>query len=245
MKIYLVGGAVRDKLMGLDPKDLDYVVVLDKINNLTIDQGYKLMKMHLEEQGFKIHFEKEEMLTIKARFPVGHKFKGDADFVLARKEIGYTPNSRKPIVEIGCLEDDLLRRDFTVNAMAEDEEGDIYDPFNGRRDIANMILRTPLDPKLTFIDDPLRLLRALRFSVTKDFKIHFELFAAMLNPEILVKFNKTVSSDRIREEFMKMFKHDSVKAMRLIIEVNDKYCNGLLEACFDNGMRLEPTFKKI
>ena len=97
--------------------------------------------------------------------PEGYKYQGVADFVMARKEVGYIPNTRTPIVEPGNLYDDLSRRDFTVNALAKDPDtGEIIDYFGGLEDIKKKLLRTPLPP---FDDDPLRILRGIRFSITK------------------------------------------------------------------------------
>lgn len=243
MKIYLVGGAVRDKLMGLKPKDLDYVMVLDNIN-ISVEEGFKTMENYMINEGYKIFVSHPEMYTIRAKFPKGHKNeKQDADFVLARREIGYEEGTRRPILQLGTLYDDLERRDFTVNAMAEDENGDIYDPFNGKEDLRLKILRTPIDAIVTFMDDPLRMIRAFRFSITKSFMVSEEVKNATSNPKVLEKLVDVVSQERIRDEFLKMFKHDSVKTMRLLVDVEQFYCKGFFDACFGKGMWLEPTFK--
>jgi tRNA nucleotidyltransferase/poly(A) polymerase len=114
------------------------------------------------------------MFTIRAKFPADHKFaKLDADFVMARKEVGYVEGTRRPILELGTLEDDLIRRDFTVNAMAEDEDGNLIDLFNGQIDLQRMVLITPKAPKITFDEDPLRIIRAIRFSITKGFSLTY------------------------------------------------------------------------
>lgn len=100
---------------------------------------------------------------------------------MARKEVGYVPGTRTPIVEPGNLYDDLSRRDFTVNAMAKDPDtGEIIDYFYGKHDITNALIRTPLDPVTTFDDDPLRILRAIRFAVTKRFTIEQTTWQAMV-----------------------------------------------------------------
>lgn len=245
MKIFNVGGSVRDKLMGLNPKDFDYVVVLDNTENTTIEQGYSIMKNYLIAEGFTIWLETESMFTIRAKFPTNYKFKGDADFVLARKELGYDSDSRRPRLVLGSLYDDLARRDFTVNAMAEDEDGVIYDPFGGKKDLENKLLRTPLPAVTTFLDDPLRAMRAFRFKVTKGFKFHREIYKALNNTKVLEKYSEVVSKERTREELFKMFKHDSIFTMKLLIEADKDYCEGILDICFGkDGMWLKPTFEK-
>jgi tRNA nucleotidyltransferase/poly(A) polymerase len=138
------------------------------------------MEKWMTDQGFTIFLSVPEMFTIRAKFPTDHKFaKLDADFVMARKEVGYIEGTRRPILELGTLEDDLMRRDFTLNAMAEDVDGNIIDLFNGQEDLQMKLLRTPLDAKITMMDDPLRILRAIRFSITKGFLIHHTIFQAM------------------------------------------------------------------
>ncbi len=244
MTILLVGGAVRDKLLGLKPKDLDYVFVLDKLD-VSVEEGFSIMEKYLIDEGFTIWLSTPDMYTIRAKFPPNHKFSGDADFVLARREVGYEYNSRKPKLVIGTLWDDLVRRDFTINAMAEDEDGSIYDPFGGKKDLERRILRTPVDANITLLDDPLRLLRAIRFKVTKDLIISSELSDAMKNPKVMEKMVKVVSKERIREELYKMFKYDTISTLETLQIVEQNFCGGLLDLCFgSNGMWLEPTFKK-
>ena len=245
MKIYLVGGATRDKLMGIKPKDLDYVMVLDedKVKGLKPEAGFLIMKDWMEREGFTIWLETEAMYTIRAKFPPHYTQKGDADFVLARKEVGYEEGTRRPILELGSLEDDLKRRDFTVNAMAEDEDGNIIDLFNGQKDLKNKVLKTPLDPNITLLDDPLRLLRAFRFAITKEFSLSTGLRYAMENKKVLDKLQVVVSAERIREEVLKMMKHDTVKTLRMFANFEKFSQIDLLEIIFDRGLWLKPTFK--
>lgn len=244
MKIYLVGGAVRDKLMGIKPKDLDYVMVLENIKEMSVEEGYNVMKTYMEEEGFTIWLETPNMYTIRAKFPPHYKQKGDADFVLARKEVGYVENTRKPILELGTLEDDLMRRDATVNAMAEDEDGNVIDFFGGQEDLKNKILRTPIAPETTFLDDPLRVLRFLRFAITKGFTISRESAIAMEDKSVLDKLKLVVSQERIREELEKMFKHDTLATMRLLTHYHDFITKGILDICFGGDMWLKPTTKQ-
>lgn len=244
MKIYLVGGAVRDKLLGLKPKDLDYVVVLDNIN-LSVEEGFKVMENYLVQNFYGIFLSTPEMFTIRAKFPTGHKNQGmDADFVLARKEVGYVEGTRRPILELGTLFDDLQRRDFTINAMAEDEEGVIIDPFNGRLDLENKILKTPVDPNITLLDDPLRVLRAMRFSVTKGMRIDNYLREAIQNKDVWIKMFDVVSEDRMREEFLKMFSFDTEKALKMLYKYGMVYSTPIFNICFSGDMWLKPTTEK-
>lgn len=243
MKIYLVGGAVRDKLMGLKPTDLDYVMVLDN-TFMTVIEGYSVMKTYMEQQGFEIFQENPEYFTIKAKFPKGHKNNGiTGDFVLARKEVGYIEGTRQPKLELGTLYDDLIRRDFTINAMAEDEDGNIIDLFDGKLDLVGKILRSPQPANEMLYDDPLRLLRALRFSITKDMVIHTDIKNAMKLQNIIQKLDKVVSQERIMDELNKMFKHDSIKSMKLLMDV-DRNCHGLLDIIFKNNYYFQLTNKK-
>jgi|TARA_R100000664_G_scaffold33822_1_gene52186 poly(A) polymerase len=244
-KIFEIGGCVRDELLGLHTKDIDFTVVIDQRGEkLSVDEGWAFMKHFLLSEGFKIFLETKDCFTIRAMFPKGHQHKGlVADFVMARKEVGYTPGTRRPILELGTLEDDIRRRDFTVNSLAKDENGDIIDLFNGKKDLEDKILKTPLDPRTTLMDDPLRLLRALRFSITKGFKIEESLWDAMFQPELLGKLMKTVSQERIREEVTKMMKHDTVSTIRLLQDI-DKKEPILLEIIFGGNMWLLPSTKK-
>ncbi len=242
-KLFKVGGCVRDKLLGVKTKDIDFVFVLDNLDK-TVEEGFQEMKAWMENEGFTIFLSVPEMFTIRAKFPSDHKFaKLDADFVMARKEIGYEEGTRRPILELGDLTDDLIRRDFTINALAETEDGLIVDLFNGRGDLEKGILRTPLDPMVTFMDDPLRLLRALRFTVTKDFTMHIDVWEAMKQPNILAKLTQTVSSERIREEVLKMMAVDTPRTIRLLLDV-DNEVPGFLEIVFKEGLWLKPTFEK-
>jgi len=202
------------------------------------------MTKWLEHKEFTIFLSTPEMFTIRAKFPKGDLNEGlVADFVLARKEVGYKEGTRQPILELGTLEDDLIRRDFTLNAMAVDYDGNLIDLFGGREDLGKKILRTPLEPGKTMMDDPLRFLRALRFSITKGFEIHPSIFEAMKTPKISEKLQKVVSAERIREEILKMMKHDTIASIRLITEVDTHYVPGFTELVFSRGLWLKPTFE--
>jgi tRNA nucleotidyltransferase/poly(A) polymerase len=235
IQLHEVGGKIRDEIMGLKSKDVDYTVVCDNVLNLSAEEAFKTIHNQLKDDGFEIFLVTPDCYTIRALFPKGHFYSGVADFVMARKEIGYIENTRKPIVQPGTLFDDLERRDFTVNAIAKMVDGTYYDPFNGIGDIENNILRTPLDPLVTFNDDPLRILRAIRFHITKGFDIHFDILDVMKNYDYNEKF-KVVSHERIRDELYKCFKFDTLKTIKFLIQYES-----LMEYCFKNGYWLKPT----
>lgn len=230
-KFYEVGGKVRDELLGLKSKDVDYVAVPNEnilerykfgISNITNNAELKRratsmifndLEEYLRKENFEIFLITPECYTIRARFPEGYKYQGVADFVMARKEVGYIPDTRTPIVVPGNLYDDLSRRDFTVNAMAKDPDtGEIIDYFTGKNDIGDALIRTPLDPVVTFDDDPLRILRAIRFAVTKRFTIASTTWDAMTNYDYYNKM-PVVSEERIREELAKCFKCNTIRTL--------------------------------
>ena len=239
MKIFEVGGCVRDELLGLESKDIDFTVVLDD-TSLSVDEGWDKMLKWLRSEGFSLFLETKDCFTVRGKFPKGHKNEGlVGDFVMSRKEVGVIPGTRKPILELGTLEDDLMRRDFTVNSLCKDEDGKIIDLFEGVYDLKTRVLRTPLDPMITLLDDPLRMLRGLRFSITKGFIIDSKLWDSMLDPRVLDKLKEVVSHERMREEITKMMKHDTIKSLKLLNKIP-----GLMEVIFSNGMWLMPTTKK-
>jgi tRNA nucleotidyltransferase/poly(A) polymerase len=241
-QLFKVGGCVRDSFLGIDSKDIDFTFVLDNLDQ-SVEQGFSDMEKWMTEQGFQIFLSTPEMFTIRAKFPKGDPNEGlVADFVMARKEVGYVEGTRRPILVLGTLEDDLIRRDFTLNAMAVDEDGNLIDLFDGRKDLSLGILRTPLPAEQTMMDDPLRFLRALRFSITKGFSITPSIFEAMTQPDILEKLEKVVSAERIRDEVFKMMKADTVKTLELFREV-EVILPGFTALVFGRGLWLKPTFE--
>ena len=160
LECYLIGGYVRDLLLHRPSKDMDFVVVGSGID-MAKAVAKKLIHAHLAV------FRTYGTAQVK-----NHKY--ELEFVGARKE-SYRHESRNPIVEDGTIEDDQNRRDFTVNALAvclnKERFGEFVDPFGGLADLDNKILRTPNDPDVTFSDDPLRMMRAMRFATQLDFRI--------------------------------------------------------------------------
>ena len=237
-KFYEVGGKVRDEILGLESKDVDYVAVpSDKLlqDFDTAESMFSMLEQYLRDEKFELFLITADCFTIRAKFPKNHKYSGVADFVLARKEIGYIPGTRTPIVKPGTLYDDLERRDFTLNALAKDEDGTIIDYFNGRLDLERKVLITPKSCKVTFDDDPLRILRAIRFSITKGFSLKF-LDYYINNYDYENKMG-VVSTERIREELLKCFKHDTLKTLEMLY-----YFPTLKNYIFENKLLwLKPT----
>jgi poly(A) polymerase len=237
-----VGGAVRDKFLGLDSKDVDFVAIPEdciKFSNALDAFGF--LCQHLKWEGFKVFLETPEFFTVRAQVPDGHPLKertNVADFVLARKD-GPSSDGRHPdFVLPGTLMDDLQRRDFTVNAMAI-LDGELIDPFNGKEDLNNNLLRFVGDPKERIAEDGLRVLRAMRFCVTKGFNIEPNTWVAV-NSDFGAEMLHKVSVERIREELEKMFLADTVFTMELLADVRRK----MKQAIFRDGLRLMPTLKK-
>jgi poly(A) polymerase len=189
--VYIVGGYVRDRLLGRPSKDLDIVCIGDGIKFAQEVAGYlKPVPRVVVFRRFGTALLKHDDIEI--------------EFVGARKE-SYRSDSRKPVVEPGSLEDDQNRRDFTINSLAvslnEANYGEIIDPFNGLVHLEEKLIKTPLDPEKTFSDDPLRMLRAIRFSVQLDFSIDHETFEALSMCRNRIRI---VSQERITLELEKI-----------------------------------------
>jgi tRNA nucleotidyltransferase/poly(A) polymerase len=242
-KMYEVGGCVRDEILGLKSKDVDYVAVPSEELLKDVSSAHTMfgiLEEYLKVEGFEIFLVTPDCFTIRAKFPKEHKYQGVADFVMARKEVGYVPETRQPIVVPGTLYDDLERRDFTLNALAKDEDGTIIDYFDGMWALEARMLITPLDSRITMLDDPLRLLRAFRFSITKNFVISPRVWETCLMDSVVDKLDKVVSQERIRDEVYKMMKHNTIKTLDLFYDIN-RINPKLIEIMFGRGMWLKPT----
>ncbi len=237
--MFEVGGKVRDEILGLESKDVDYVAVpSDKLlqDFDTAESMFSMLEQYLRDEKFELFLITADCFTIRAKFPKNHKYSGVADFVMARKEIGYIPGTRTPNVKPGTLYDDLERRDFTLNALAKDKDGTIIDYFNGSEDLKNRVLRTPINTNVTFDDDPLRILRALRFSITKGFIMSDDIWIEISKYNYDEKMG-VVSTERIREELLKCFKYDTLKTL----EVLNRFPTLKNYIFKDKGLWLKPT----
>lgn len=238
-----VGGAVRDRFLGVDSKDVDFVAVPTSTSAFsTADEAFTALVVDLKHSGFQVFLETPQFFTVRAQVPAGHPLKertNVADFVLARKD-GPSSDGRRPdFVLPGTLFDDLQRRDFTVNAMAFLPNGELVDPFNGKNDLERNLLRFVGDPMERIAEDGLRVVRALRFCVTKGFDVDAQTWDAV-NSTFASEMLMKVSTERVREELEKMFFVNTLGTLRLLSELED----GLKQAIFRDGLRLMPTLKR-
>ena len=211
---YLIGGFVRDKIIGRPTKDIDIVCLGDGIE--------------LANEVSK-HFKPKPSVSFFKNFGTAQIKLADIDieFVGARKE-SYQLDSRNPVVLAGTLADDQNRRDFTINALAislnKADYGELIDPFNGISDLDNKILQTPLDPHITFSDDPLRMMRAIRFATQLNFLIEEKAFTAIQQNAERIKI---VSGERIADELNKI-----LSCKKPSIGFDLLYKSGLLKIIF-------------
>ncbi len=213
VECYVVGGYVRDIFLERPSNDIDVVVVG---SGIAVAQALK------KELGKKAHLSVfKNFGTAQVKFmrteDGGTRKEYEVEFVGARKE-SYSHDSRKPVVEDGTLEDDQCRRDFTINALAiclnHDRFGELVDPFDGLYDLEDGLIRTPLDPDITFSDDPLRMLRCVRFATQLRFDIEQETKDALRRN---VQRLKIISGERIAEELNKILlaAHPSIGLLEL------------------------------
>ena len=218
---FVIGGYVRDFLLKRPSKDIDIV---------SLGSGINLAK------NVSLKLKPAPHVSYFKNFGTAHLEYDDyvVEFVGARKE-SYRSDTRKPIVENGTLEDDQNRRDFTINALAvslnQESYGALIDPFNGMEDLENKILRTPLDPSLTFSDDPLRMMRAIRFSTQLNFRIEEKTFQAIAENKERIQI---VSAERISDELNKIMLADKPSIGFKLLEIT-----GLLEIIFPELQRLK------
>jgi putative nucleotidyltransferase with HDIG domain len=215
MNVFLVGGFVRDKLLGRETRDMDFV---------TGGDGIDLARRVAEA------FPDLPQVNYYKNFGTAHIRTSDGfdlEFVGARKE-SYSPHSRKPVVSPGTLQDDQNRRDFTINAMAvelgKEKFGELIDPFSGLDDLASRIIRTPLEPSQTFSDDPLRMMRAIRFATQLHFTIDPHTWQGIHESRERIRI---ISQERITDELNKI-----ISAPKPSVGFDLLYQSGLLEVIF-------------
>lgn len=208
IKAFVVGGFVRDLILKRPSKDIDIVCV---------GSGVELAELVAKNSG-----KDEVFLSVFKNFGTAQLKIDDweVEFVGARRE-SYQRDSRKPIVEDGTLEDDQNRRDFTINAMAISlnisDFGELFDPFDGLGDISRKSIKTPLEPSITFSDDPLRMMRAIRFASQLNFDIHPDTFDALIKEKKRIEI---ISKERITDELNK-----------IILSTKPSYGFLLLDSC--------------
>jgi poly(A) polymerase len=214
LECYLIGGYVRDFFLYRRSNDIDVV---------TVGKGIELAEAVAKR------LDRNTRINVFKTFGTAQiKYKNyDIEFVGARKE-SYRFDSRKPVVEDGTLEDDQKRRDFTINAMAfclnKERYGELIDPFNGMQDLKDLIIRTPLDPDITFSDDPLRMMRAIRFASQLGFDLYPDTFDALARNKERIKI---VSRERVADELNKIIMSPKPSIGFKLLEIT-----GLLEIIF-------------
>ena len=221
METYLVGGFVRDKLLGRDSKDADFVCVGDGI---ALAQAVAQKINPVPKVDYFKNFG-------TAHIRVNDDF--DIEFVGARKE-SYQSHSRKPSVEPGTIADDQDRRDFTINALAiglnKDNYGKLVDPFDGLKDLKSKIIRTPLEPSQTFSDDPLRMMRGIRFATQLGFTIEETTWQGIIDNAHRIKI---ISQERITDELNKI-----IASVKPSLGFDLLYKSGLLQLIFPQMVEL-------
>lgn len=224
---FIVGGCVRDAMLDVVSKDIDMAVEAT---------SFDAMRTAIMDAGCKVFVETEEFLTIRAKGP--DKDMPTLDFVMCRKDSDTSDGRRPDFVTPGTLTDDLLRRDFTVNAIAMDaKSGELIDPTGGLVDLDARILRFVGQPEDRIREDGLRVMRALRFTITKGLVMTGPTERAVrsdLAGEMLAK----VSVERIRDELDKMFRVNTIESMGWLVDMP------WVEVVFRDGLRLAPTLKK-
>jgi len=228
VEYYKVGGYVRDLLLGVKSKDIDYAVEAESYNEMRED---------LLKKGVRIFQERPKFFSIRG----SHPQYGGVDYTLCRKDGFYSDGRRPDSVESGTIYDDLARRDFTINAIALYEgakEGWVayIDPHKGREDIENMYLQCVGDTYERFTEDPLRILRAVRFHLTKGFILSLDIEEAFADQKLLTKLVETTAIERVYEEVYKCFLYDSWKTLMFF-----RYHRPLENTVFlDIGLGLSP-----
>ena len=237
IQIFEVGGSIRDKILGLPNKDRDFCAVAPSWDAL-----HEWCKQNMDN----IFLVKPEFLTIRG-FIGGEAI----DIVMCRKDGPSTDGRRPDSVTPGTLMDDLSRRDFTMNAMAIEVDhnlnqiGDIIDPFNGAKDTKDGILRCVGSSELRMAEDGLRIVRAMRFAITKGVELDASLWRIMQSREMWQFVQRSVSIERVRQELDKCFKHSTTETIRFLGRINNPTTQqSHLDLIFSNGLWLSPSLGK-
>lgn len=238
--LYLVGGAVRDHLDGrTHAKDYDFAVEAD---------SFQAMHDWFLQHGGTIYLSRPEYGTIRGSIPYAAlpgDYGGailpylelDGDFTLCRGDGVYTDGRHPDRITPASLTDDLARRDFTINAMALDSQGTLLDPHLGSYDLRDRVIRCVGNPFERIEEDPLRILRAMRFAVTRNMRIDYTLAGAMARHASRLD---TVSSERIVEELRRMFTHSTTNTLTVLVAFP-----GVIEYCFEHSsIWLLPTLRE-
>lgn len=233
IKIFEVGGSIRDELLGKENKDRDFCAVAP---------SWEALLEWCKENMSKIFLVTPEFFTVRG-FMGGQP----VDIVLCRIDGPSTDGRHPDNAQPGTLEDDLARRDFTINALAVEVDknlnriGEVVDLFGGQEDVKTRTLRCVGTTEDRLAEDGLRLLRAARFIVTKDVIASEDLTTALETPRWWEWLHETVSQERIREELQKMFKHDTAKTLRFLAWNCSPAATRLL---FADGLWLKPHLGK-
>ncbi len=225
LPVYIVGGWVRDQLLDRPSKDIDFLVIGDGL-------------LFAESLAKKLGGAKVSLFKTYGTASIKYK-DFELEFVGARKE-SYSKDSRNPLVETGTFEDDLDRRDFTINALAislnEENYGELIDRFKGQNDLSDKIIRTPLDADITYSDDPLRMMRAIRFATQLSFKIEKESFQSIVKNADRINI---ISKERISSELNKIILSSKPSYGFMLLDQS-----GLLEIIFPEMTKLKGIDKK-
>ena len=237
IKIFEVGGSIRDQILGLPNKDRDFCAVAPSWDAL-----HEWCKQNMD----KIFLVTPEFLTVRG-FMGGEAI----DIVMCRKDGPSTDGRRPDSVTPGTLMDDLSRRDFTMNAMAVEVDhnlnqiGELIDPFNGAKDAKDGILRCVGSTEDRMAEDGLRIVRAMRFAITKGVELDAPLWRTVRSRQMWKFVQESVSVERIRQELDKCFKHDTADTLRFLgcLE-NPVTGEPIVDLIFANGLWLSPSLGK-
>lgn len=222
-RVYVIGGYVRDLILGKEDNDIDVMVLGD---------GIKFAGLVAKESGQQLDAVYKNFKT--ALLNIGNL---KIEFASARKE-SYEKNSRKPAVEFATMDEDLSRRDFTINALAlglnVDNFGELTDHFEGLTDLKNKIIKTPLEPRKTFDDDPLRIMRAIRFASKLNFTVEEKTFLAIKEMKHRLAEDGVVSQERITNEFLQILMSDKPS-----VGLDMLYKSGVMDIIFPEISLLE------